>query len=232
MYSKNGMFLVAIIGFCGSVEAHTPTTKADEINKELLAPGVWDERYFASLSDDNKKVVLSIIKSNKQLLDGVKRDVFNGADAFLKAYADIVQYHAQSMTLFVPTQQQTIACTMLPCADSYQSALEIYQTNLPIIQALEIIPPIYIVWQQLSEFIPTDSQADVDALKKGITKALRSKELKNTIKQTVTDQVQYLDAIIDYITAHYDQLVREQEQLELQVAELIATMKQEQDVAI
>jgi hypothetical protein len=205
--------------------AHMVTTPVN------LAPSEWDELYFASLSDENKKMVLSIIKSNRQLLAVVRGAVFNGADAFLKAYADIVQYHSQSMTLFLPTPQHALGCTMLPCFESYRGALEVYQAHMPIIQALEIVPSIYTVWERLSEFLPTDPQANADLLKRGITKALRNKQLKVDIKQMVVDQISYLNGVIDHINTHYAQLVIEQEQLERQVEELMAKMKQEQDVA-
>ena len=173
MYKK--MFVLLLLmagGVCAG--ADTDQAVAAIENKQMvLAPDEWDVLHFISLTDENKKIVLSILKSNRQLLDVVKKDIFNGADAFLKAYADIVQYHQQSMTLFLPTEQQALACTMLPCGEGYRAALDTYQTNLPIIQALEIVPSIYTVWQKLSDFMPTDSQTGAELLKRGIAKALR-----------------------------------------------------------
>jgi len=230
VYKKKFVLLLLIVaGVCVAADTNQPAQTVT--TSVVLAPQEWDALYFVPLSDENKKIVLSILKSNRQLLDVVKRDVFNGADAFLKAYADIVQYHSQSMTLFLPTPQQALGCTMLPCIESYRAALAVYQTNVPVIQALEILPSIYAVWQRLSEFLPTDPHANADLLKRGIAKALRNKQLKADIKQTVQDQVSCLNGVIDYINTHYAQLAREQEQLERQVEELMAKMKQEQDAA-
>jgi hypothetical protein len=231
MYSNKKFVLplLMIAGMCLGVDTNQPELETEK-KQEFLAPDNWDVRYFTPLSNEHKKMVLSILKSNRELLDVVKRDVFNGADAFLKAYADIVQYHAQSMTLFLPTTQQALGCTMLPCIESYRGALEVYQTHLPIIQALEIVPSIYTVWQKLSEFIPADPQANADLLKRGIAKALRNNQLKADIKQTVQDQACYLDALIAHINMHHAQVALEQEQLEHQVEELMRTMKQEQDM--
>jgi|GEM_PF-3008730 len=197
----------------------------------VIAPAEWDTLYFMPLTDEHKKMVLSILKSNKQLLTVVEKDVFNGADAFLKAYSDIVQYHQDSMTLFLPTPNQVFGCTMLPCIKSYREALETYRAYEPLIQALEVVPSIYTVWQKLSDFLPTEPQAGADELKRGVTKALRNRELKVNIKQAVQQQITYLHSFIEYINTNYAQLAREQEQLEVQAEEFIQKMKQEQTTA-
>jgi hypothetical protein len=228
MYKKMCMiFGMMVVSMCTAV-ADTPVMEHVPV---VMTPAEWDALYFVPLTDENKKMVLSILKSNRQLLAVVRKDVLHGADAFLKAYSDIVQYHQQSMTLFLPTPNQALGCSMLPCAKSYHEALEIYRVHEPLIQALEVVPSIYTVWQRLSDFLPTDPHAGADELKRGVTKALRNKQLKMDIKQAVQEQITYLNSFIEYINTQYAQVAREQEQLEVQVEELIQKMKQEQAMA-
>jgi hypothetical protein len=184
-----------------------------------LTPALWDEQYFASLTSDHKKEVISALQGVQKCFQNTYEAVDKGTDAFWESLGIIIQIYSQITKTFGSRSEV--------CFD-VASVVKELEVKLPMIKALEILPSAKEVFDAATRFLPTSKENMTEQdMKRAMNKTFRNKETKIELKRILKKQCDYLNNYVTYINTHYAQEVAELEEIiKVQMQEFLSKMQE------
>lgn len=192
--------MIMCLFLCGIFKAINPQVDGTVVQE-------WDKRHFSKLTQDQQILVVAVLHSTCQYLDKMAEDDCRTAKVFLGAYTEFVQFYSQITTLLLPSEEDKIGCLTLPCSKSYRSSMGVYQENLSLIEALDIVPSINNVWGHVMDVSSDKYLKTAENIERAVCKALRNKKARAKIVDTLQQDSADMNAYIIYIKDNYSDLM-------------------------